>query len=193
MTEHKIRQGLAAAMTAVAVSTMTVGPAAAGAIFSFAKSGSTPGDLPVAIEMMFEQPSTPVTGNAFAGGFNGLRSFLFRMGAVAVDLDDLVALQQSCAAGNPFCNSGSLAYALTPESGSIAFNNTEFDFRFTYGEGWLTGGFNTDGPGPEACRRSNQCAFEGAWRSVPEPMAVGLLGAGLLGLLWGARRPASAA
>jgi len=185
MTRYSIRQGWAAVVTAFLMSATMVGMAAASlATYSYQKTGSAPGDLPISIEMAFDHRSGPISGTTFAGGFDGLQSFAFRMGSVLVDLDDLREFQSHCAGGSPACFSQQLAYSLTPEEGSFRFNNSQFDFAFDYGGGWLEGNFNTDFPGPAACRTSGRCNYEGLWLAIPEPGAVAMLAAGVLGLVW---------
>jgi len=171
-------------MMALAVSTMTAGPATAAAIYTYHQTASTPGGLPVSIEMMFDHPAAPVAGNSFAGGFNGLLSFVYRIGAVTVDLDDLVAMQARCAGGDPGCTPQQLLYDLSPEEGEFRFNNTQYDFAFSYEDGRLRGAFNTDFPGPAECRTTGTCTYEGTWTPIPEPLTAGLLAGGLIGLFW---------
>lgn len=191
MTRYSIRQGWAAAMMAFAVSATMAGAAAASpTTYSYQRTGSAPDGLPVSITMTFDHPSGPVGGSALSGGFAGLLDFVFKIGAVVADLDDLKEVQDRCAAGSPGCSLYQLSYSLMPEEGNIRFSNGQFDFAFGYGGGWLEGGFNTDFPGPEACRTSGRCSYEGLWLVVPEPVSAGVLAAGALGLIALRRRRA---
>lgn len=191
MTRTSCRQARAAIVGGIlGVSAMMAGAAQSAVTYTYHQTGSTPGDLPIAIEMTFGDPAGPIAGTALGGGFAGLLGFSFRTTGVEVDLQDLVDLQAQCDA-NPFglqCAPGALAYDLHPEGGSFRFNNTSFDFSFSYGEDWLEGNFNTDFPGPAACRRSGACTYEGAWHPIPEPVTAGLLAAGILGLAGRGRR-----
>jgi hypothetical protein len=183
MTRTTDRRGWAAGIaTALA---MTAGAASASTIYTFHQTGSTPGDLPIAIEMVFDGTPGPIAGTTLTGDFAGLTAFVFRTTGIEVDLLDLQNLQGFCAA-NPFsfqCAPSLMTYDLGPDEGSLRFNNTSFDFSFSYGDGWLTGSFNTDFPGPAACRQSGACTYEGRWLvAVAEPATLGLLAAGLVGL-----------
>jgi hypothetical protein len=162
-------------------------PAQAGLAYSFHKTASNPADLPVSVEMSFADAATHAAGNALGGGFGGILDLVFTMGSVSVDLGDLVALQQGCAA-NPTCQPQRLTYDLAPGDGFLRFNNSSYDFAFTYGQGAMAGSFNTDFPGPAACRQSGTCRYDGTWLAVPEPVTLGLLGIGMTGLLAARRR-----
>jgi hypothetical protein len=66
--------------------------------------------------------------------------------------------------------------------GSLYFNTSEHDVRFTFdGTAAATGTFNTDSP--SACNISGNCSFAGVQAvAVPEPASVALFGMGLAGL-----------
>lgn len=189
MTRYCVWSGMAGA---VLLALVGPSPAQAGFAYSFHKTASNPADLPVSIEMSFADAASHAAGNALGGGFNGILGFVFTMGSVVIDLGDLVALQQGCAA-NPACQAQRLTYDLAPGDGFLRFNNTSYDFAFSYGQGAMTGSFNTDFPGPAACRQSGTCRYDGTWLSVPEPLTLGLLAAGLTGLLAARRRREPAA
>jgi hypothetical protein len=179
MTWRFVRTALAAAALVGLAA-----PAAASIAYTYHQTASNPANLPIGIEMVFSGPGASVAGNASAGGFAGLLSFRFSAGAASVDLQDLLDIQQRCAPpGQPGCQFLLLSYDLSPEDGFIRFNNTSFDFAFAYDNAFLAGTFNTDFPGPAACRQSGVCRYEGGWHAVPEPLAAGLLGVGLVGLV----------
>lgn len=203
MTGTTRRQMRAALIGGILAASATIaGHAQAAVTYTYHQTGSTPGNLPIAIEMTFADGVGRIAGNALDGGFAGLLRFSFRTTGVEVDLADLADIQAQCDAfpSAPFCGPGGLSYDLRPEGGSFRYNNSSYDVAFSYGDGALRGGFNTDFPGPEACRRTGTCTYEGAWRpvaeAIPEPGTLSLLAAGLLGLLRGAgrrrRRPALA-
>ncbi len=198
MTRTSCRQARAAIVGGILAASATMAGAAQSAVtYTFHLTGSTPGNLPIAIEMSFDGTPGPIAGTTLTGDFVGLTGFVFRTTGIEVDLQDLQGLQGFCAA-NPFsfqCAPSLLSYDLTPDEGRLHFNNTSFDFAFAYADGWLTGGFNTDFPGPAACRQTGACTYEGRWQvaEVTEPAALALLSAGLLGLVRrGKRRPAPA-
>jgi hypothetical protein len=183
------------ALIAAALSSLAA-PATASLSFTYHQTASNPGNLPIAIEMTFAGPGASMAGTAQSGGFQGLLSFLFTAGTVSVNLQDLQGIQQRCTppAFHPSCQFVTLSYDLAPDDGLLHFNNSSFDFAFAYSDDLLTGHFNTDFPGPAACRQTGVCRYEGTWLAVPEPLTAALLAAGLVGLaatvLW-RRRTAS--
>lgn len=196
MTRTICRQARAGIVGGIlGASALMTGAAQSAVTYTFHQTGSTPGGLPFAIEMAFDGTPGPIAGNVFDGGFAGLAHFAFRTTGIDVDLQDLVGMQAQCDANpsNFLCTLGALSYDLRPEAGSFRFNNTSYDFSFSYGDGALRGAFNTDFPGPAACRLTGVCTYEGAWHPIPEaiaePMTASLLGAGLLGLAWRRKRP----
>lgn len=197
MTRTLRRQARAAIVGGiVAASAMVAGAAQSAVTYAYHQTASTPGDLPIAIEMTFANPSGPIAGNVYDGDFAGLVHFSFRTTGINVGLQDFLAMQAQCDA-NPshfLCNLGTLSYDLRSEAGSVRYNNTSFDFAFSYGDGSLRGAFNTDFPGPAACRLGGVCTYEGAWRpavaAVSEPATLALLLAGLLGVVRRGKRAA---
>jgi hypothetical protein len=180
--------GMAALLSVAATAVgLQAGPAAA-AINTFTPFASTPDGLPVQVSIEFADGAGPVSGTKAGGGFSGIVDFLFKVGSFEADLGDLLAIQAACAPANPPCASGmKLDYDLAPEIGSIWFNDTNSDFRFSYGAGLASGSFNTDFIGPADCRISNTCNFRGSWTEVSEP-AVALLLVGGLAVSGMARR-----
>ena len=117
MTRTSCRQARAAIVGGIlGVSAMMAGAAHSAVTYTYHQTGSTPGDLPIAIEMTFADPAGSISGNALDGGFAGLLYFSFRTTGVEVDLLDLLGLQAQCDA-NPFgllCGPGALSYDLRP-------------------------------------------------------------------------------
>jgi len=182
MTSQWGRQGMAVAALSLAMQVLGAGAlvteaGAAPIAYAYRQTGSTPGNLPIAIEMTFADPGVDIAGNSVAGGFTGLLHFSFRTTGVEIDLQDLKDRQAFCAAnpGGILCAMGMMSFDLTPDEGSLRFNNTSFDFAFTYDEGGLRGSFNTDFPGPAECRRSGACTYEGRLVEVPGPAGAALL------------------
>jgi hypothetical protein len=159
-------------------------PANASVAYTFHKTASNPANLPISIGMTFANAGSAMAGNAFGGGFTGLLGFQFRLGTVEVDLQDLMDIQQRCAppAQNPSCQPFTLSYDLSPDDGFLRFNNQSFDFAFAYADAVLAGSFNSDGPSAPGCQQTGNCRYLGNWHPIPEPLAAGLLAAGLAGV-----------
>lgn len=176
---------------AVVASGLQAAPAAAAA-YLFIPNWTNPPGLPVHVQIDFADGAGQVQGTRSSGNFSGIDSFLFRVGTYEADLTDLLSLKALCIDENPAtCQSSFLLnYDLSPEKGSIQFNDTARDFKFEYDAGLGEGYHNNDpGAGTAECNLTGTCRFTGLWTQVSEPTMAFLLVSGLAIAGFARRRP----
>lgn len=159
------------------------GPLSAGEELVFFKTTSNPADLDPQIRVRMAPGAGPVAIMQTSGLPLPFDRFEFSLGGVVIAATDFAPV-------DPMCFDCLLAWDVTYDGADrldVRWSNQEYDIDLLITGGVLFGAFNTDFPGPEACRTSGICNFTGAMSPVDAPAGFALLALGLGILL--SRRP----
>ncbi len=150
--------------------------------FEFQQSASTPASVNASFLLTVDDQAyldgISLHGNQSSNlDKSDIIALKFQVGSVVVTLNDFV--------DNPNINliTWDIHLELGPDekTGSVVYNNQNYDFAFSFAENYTHALFNSDHAGPFACTRTGACQFDGALVAVPEPASLALLAAACFG------------